>query len=371
MDREVAVVHGNYFTHGGGEVVAEALADCFDAPLYYGFGEADAIPDTDTEHVGLFDDSLLARFKRSPFVRDLYYMWAFQHVPALHEYDVLVQSGNEMGWYVPPDDQAVVKYVHSTPRAAYDRFPDKGDDPLVRLYGFATRTLYRQTLPYPDVYVANSELIARRIERYWGIDDVRVVYPPVDVDSYDPRPHGEREDFYFTFSRLHPDKKVDEIVAAFDGRDERLIVGGDGEERARLEAMAGDNVEFRGYLSEAEKRDLLGRATAFVFAARNEDFGIVPVEAFASGTPVIGVRDGYTQHQIDDGETGLLYDRGAENLRAALDRFERDSVPLSADDIAATAERYGRDTFREGMRTAVEDALDRVRIDCGSEGTGE
>ncbi|PSQ24532.1 hypothetical protein BRD04_01285 [Halobacteriales archaeon QS_9_67_17] len=99
------------------------------------------------------------------------------------------------------------------------------------------------------------------------------------------------------------------------------------------------------------------------------DFGIVPVEALASGTPVIGVRDGYTQHQIDDGETGLLYDRGPDNLRDALDRFETDGVALSADDIAATAEKYGVEAFREGMRAAVEDALDSVRIDSGVERT--
>lgn len=360
MTDRTAVVHGNYLAHGGGEVVAEDLATLFDAPLYYGFGRDDAVPDNGTEHVSLFDDSLLARFKQSPFVRDLYYMWAFQHVPELHDYDVVIQSGNEMGWYVPPDDQAVVKYVHSTPRAAYDRFPDKGGDPVVRLYAFATRVLYQQNLPYPDVYVANSELIARRIRRYWGIEDVRVVHPPVDVESYEP---GETEDFYFTFSRLDPAKNVDEIIRAFDGRDERLVVGGDGPEADRLRRMAGDNVEFRGFLSEAEKRDLLGRARAFVFAARNEDFGIVPVEALASGTPVIGVRDGYTRYQIEDGENGILYERGAENLAAAVDRFDRDGVALTADEIAEGAERYGRDAFAEGMRAAVAEARSRTQIE--------
>jgi glycosyltransferase involved in cell wall biosynthesis len=360
MDQDVAVVHGNYLAHGGGEVVAEHLARTFDAPLYYGFGDPDAVPDNDVDHVGLFTDSPWNRLRESVPVRDAYYTWAFQHVPELHEYDVLVQSGNEMGWYVPPDDQVVVKYVHSTPRSAYDRFPDVGDDPAARLQAFLTRLLYLPNVPYPDRYVANSELVARRVRRYWGVDDVGVAYPPVDVDSYH---RAEHEEFYLTFSRLTASKCVDEIVEGFAGRDERLVVGGTGPQEAELRRLAGPNVEFRGFLDESEKRDLLARAKALVFAARNEDFGIVPVEALASGTPVVGVRDGFTQHQVRDGENGLLYDREVDALAAALDRFERDGVAMDGDALVAEAERYGLDAFETRMREYVEGAVADARIE--------
>jgi glycosyltransferase involved in cell wall biosynthesis len=360
MDQDVAVVHGHYLSHGGAEVVAEQLARVFDAPLYYGFGDPDAVPDNGTEHIGLFTDRPWNRFRESGLLRDAYYMWAFQHVPELHQYDVLIQSGNEMGWYVPPDDQVVVKYVHSTPRAAYDRFPDVGADPVARLQGFLTRLLYHPHVTYPDKYVANSDLVARRVRRYWGIDDVGIAYPPVEVDSYH---QAASEDFYLTVSRLAASKCVDEIVRAFAGRDDRLIVGGTGPREDELRRLAGPNVEVRGFLDEAEKRDLLARAKAFVFAARNEDFGIVPIEALASGTPVIGVRDGFTQYQIRDGENGLLFARGSDSLAAALDRFEREGVTMSGDDLVAEAERYGLDAFRSRMRGFVEAAVADARID--------
>jgi glycosyltransferase involved in cell wall biosynthesis len=185
----------------------------------------------------------------------------------------------------------------------------------------------------------------------------------VPVDSYEVRPHDEREAFFFTFSRLDESKRIDEIVRAFADRDDRLVVGGDGPEADRLESMATDNVEFRGFLSESEKRDLLARAKGFVFAARNEDFGIVPVEALASGTPVVGVRDGYTRYQIRDGENGLLYDRGSEHLAAALDRLCESGVEWDAAAIAAGAEQYGEAAFTDGMREAVTEARERVRIE--------
>lgn len=360
MDLDVAVVHGNYFAHGGGEVVAEHLARTFDAPLYYGFGDTDVIPDNELEHIGLFDDKVWNWFKDSIYFRDLYYMWSWQHVPELYDYDVIIQSGNEMGWYVPPDDQVIVKYVHSTPRTPYDRFPDVGGATFSRLYAFVARLLYMPNVPYPDKYVANSELVARRVKRYWGVDDVGVAYPPVEVDTYQS---GDSEEFYFTFSRLFEPKRIDEIVRAFNVHtDKRLVVGGTGPQEAELKRIAGENVEFRGYLTEEEKRDLLSRAKAFVFAARNEDFGIVPIEAFASGTPVIGIRDGFTQYQIHDGENGILYDRGVSPLVDAIDRFESEGVTMDGSAIASEAELYSLEQFRNRMTSFVEEAVEQASI---------
>jgi len=356
----LAVVHGNYLAHGGGEVVAEQLARTFDAPLYYGFGDPEAVPDNEVEHYSLFNDSVFARLKHSPAFRDLYYMWNWQHVSELHDYDVLIQSGNEMGWYVPPDEQVIVKYVHSTPRTAYDRFPEQGGNRLTQLVSMATRLLYFPYTPFPDSYVANSELIQRRVQRYWGIDEVNVVYPPVDVGSYEP---DDREDFYFTFSRLVPSKGIDEIVRAFEELpDQKLIVGGTGPQEEELRQIAGDNIEFRGFLSESEKRELLGSAKAFIFAAKNEDFGIVPVEALASGTPVIGVRDGYTKHQLTDGENGILFDRGVDELRDAVKRFEQRGVSRRPDEIAEGAEKYSIQSFREEMRSIVGCAYENAAV---------
>lgn len=363
-DLSTAVVHEHYYERGGGEHVAEELARTFDAPLYTGFINDEALPDkSDVTISDLFGDGLTGELiSRSTFFRDFYYQFAWQYVPELTKYDVLIQSGNNPGWYVPPDEQIIVKYVHSPPRTAYDLFHERGDDPLTRLYAYASRVLYHPNIHYPDVYVANSELVARRIRRYWGIEDIEVVYPPTNTDSYAP---ANKEDFYLSYSRLTTNKCFDEIIRAFRHHPEKhLVIGGSGPEEDRLKKLASDmdNVDFRGYLSEDEKCDLLGRAKALVYAAKNEDFGMVPIEAFASGTPVIGVRDGYTKYQIDDGENGLLYDRGTDSLDDAIEHFERNGVALSADEIAAGAEHYSVERFRERMREVVDQASEAAAI---------
>ncbi|WP_169051829.1 glycosyltransferase [Halorhabdus amylolytica] len=339
--------------------MAEEAARTFDCPLHVGFHVPGIVAD-DINAIELFD-APIARWlsHHSSAIRDAYFSLAWQHVPELHDADVVIESGNNPGWYVPRDTQAIVRYVHSTPYAAYHRFHESGQTLAGKLYGTVLRTLYAQTVPYPDVWVANSELVARRIRRYWGVQDVEIVYPPIDVNSYGPR---ESADYFFTFSHLRAEKRIDEIIRAFTSLDERLVIGGDGPERDRLERMAPPNVEFVGYLDEDEKRRRLGEAQAFLFNARAEDFGIVPVEAFASGTPVIGVAEGYTQHQIEDGKNGILYARGVENIISAIRSFQQDGVDWDDEYLQNIAQQYDIDQFRTQMRSVVEKAHEQTKI---------
>jgi glycosyltransferase involved in cell wall biosynthesis len=357
---EVRVAHSESLDRGGALVVAEELARTFDCPLHVGFDTPGVVSD-DINAIELFD-APIARWlsQHSPTLRNAYFALAWQHVPELHDADVVIESGNNPGWYVPRDTQTIVRYVHSTPYAAYHRFHEVGQSLAGKLYGTVLRTLYAQTIPFPDIWIANSELVARRIKRYWGVDEVKTIYPPIDIDSYSPR---ERADYFFTFSHLRAEKRIDEIVSAFNGLDERLIVGGDGPERDRLEQIAPANVEFVGYLDENEKQRRLGEAKALIFNAWSEDFGIVPVEAFASGTPVIGVNEGYTQYQIEDGKNGVIFDRGVDSLRKAIADFNPDDLAWSRSHIKEEAEQYGIERFNKEIAKLVERNIERLTIE--------
>lgn len=360
----VAVAHEHFPQHGGGEHVAEELARTFDAPIYTGFVNT-GVPSTDVEVHDLFGDGVSGHIikggsKLSILFRDLYYMTHWDHVPQLHQYDVIIQSGNNPGWYVPKEEQTIIKYVHTPPRNPYDRHSEFADSLKHTVFAHVVRTLYNQTHSYPDKYVANSELVARRCEQYFGVsrEEVDVVYPPVDVDSYGPEYAEEmdRDDFYFTFSRLFPGKNIDIIIEAFNrlGPEYQLIVGGSGPERERLEKLAGPNIEFRGYVSETEKRQLCAGAKAGVFAAENEDFGIVPIEFFASGTPVIGVADGFTKHQIMDGKNGRIFSKDIAQLIEIIKQFENNGVSMSSIELESFAEQFSVDKFRNRIKEIVE-----------------
>lgn len=375
-DLDVAVVHGNYLGRGGGERVADAIARTFDAPLYYGFGEPNLVPD-DIDSRSLFNDRPLAAIVRNhQFLRDLYYLRAFPSVPALHDYDIVIQSGNEPGWYVPPTEQVVVRYTHSTPVKAYDHYPYTAPERgfLFEVYTFLTRQLYQPTIAFPDIYVANSEVTARRLDRYWDKHNaVAVVYPPVDIEAFGPQHATDSpvsDDYYLVLDRLEPTKNVEAVVETFLERDERLVVAGTGSEEATLQELAADaeHVSVRGYVDEDEKRALLAGAKALCYAAEREEFGIVPIEAMASGTAVIGPREGFTKHQIVDGRNGILYDRSPEAISMAIDRFQEDGITMDSDDLRQFAAQFSEETFRDGMHTAVLDAVERAAIEGPAEG---
>ncbi len=154
-----------------------------------------------------------------------------------------------------------------------------------------------------DHFIANSQFVAERIRKYYR-REAKVIYPPVDTigHQYDPSVH--KEDYYFTMSRLIPYKRFDILVKAATETGIKLKVGGSGPELKKLQKMAGPNVEFLGYVSDEVKKSLMQKAKGFLFAAE-EDFGIVPVEAMACGTPVLAYGKGGLA-EIVTPDSGLL-----------------------------------------------------------------
>jgi glycosyltransferase involved in cell wall biosynthesis len=368
---DIAVVHEHHPMRGGGERVAEDIAETLSAPLFSAYATEDGEPNNlDVEYTELFEEKwyrpLIAReYPYKYAVRDLIYMWAWEDIDDLQDYDVLVQSGNNPGWYVPHDDQTIVKYVHSTPRTAYDLFHHQGTGLMARLYSKATRSLYEQNLSYPDIYVANSDLVAARIRKYWGIDDanIRVVYPPVETAPYTPM-RGEPGRFV-TVSRLSPAKRIDTIIEAFQSTEYKLDIAGTGPEEAYLRDLAAghENITLHGYVSEDRKRELLKRAQGFVFVAKNEDFGLAPVEAMAAGTPVVGVRDGFTAHQIRHRESGVLCVPNADSIEAAVRELALDGVEWSPQQLHEFArDNFGTARWQHQLHEVVDEARDSAAI---------
>jgi len=363
---DVAIAHKDYDVRGGGEVLAEELARTFDAPLYVGHDDPDK--HSSSERVDVHEIAPESRWHwamdRGGALRGLAHMfhWRDNAPDALDAYDTVVTSGNEPLWWPSRDEQTVVAYTHSTPRWMYDLFHDV-DGFLGRTYNQVQRRAYEGRVKDPDLWVANSDLVARRIQKYWNVPDeqIRVVYPPVRTHEYSPDDAPTR-DYYLHLGRLAEHKRVDELVEAFNalGSEYPLKIAGKGPDRERLEALADDHIEFCGFVSEERKHELMAGAKAHVYPALNEDFGMVPIESMAAGTPVVGVDEGFTQYQITDGKNGYTFAR--DGLTDAVRQFEREGVSWDADRIAEFAERFSVEQFREGMHEAVAEAQERSRV---------
>jgi len=209
------------------------------------------------------------------------------------------------------------------------------------------------------VQAPGRQNVAHRIARCWRLDS-RVLHPAVELERFTPR--AEHEGYYLTAAFMNPFKNVGLIVRAFSAMPQRrLVVVGDGPERAVLGAMAGPNVEFRGAVDDAELARLMSGARAFVYAAP-EDFGMVMVEAQAAGAPVIALGEGGAWEIVrglDDAEpTGVLYAEATETaLSAAVERFEAEEHRISRASCHANAQRFSAEAFRAGMLDAAHEAL--------------
>lgn len=368
--RSLAIAHWGEHANGGGDRLAWELARTFeDAHFYVGWRDKSIEPD-DVNSDQLIEGKLLNRaLKHGGFPRKLAHLLGWQLASPLRDYDILLTSGNEPLFYVPPDDQTWVAYIHHTNRRQSDQLAEvksKRLRAIQLLVYYAIRVAFDHNTHKPDLFVVNSEIVKRRVVRYWGVPEgkIRVVYPPVNTHNYSPK-GSDTDDYYVTLSRLDWHKDIDGIVQAFNKLDVQLLIAGDGPERERLESLAQDNIEFLGFLDETEKQRLLSSAKAFVFNGRDEDFGIAPVEALAAGTPLLGVKEGMTQYQVIEGKNGYRHTRSESSgpsLTDTVQRFETDGVQWSDSEIAAFAERFSVEAFRDGIRDAITEAVSKADI---------
>lgn len=202
-----------------------------------------------------------------------------------------------------------------------------------------------------DYFIANSHYIAKRIKKVYRRDS-KVIYPPVNVDGFEVG--FVKEDFYVTVSRLVPYKKILLIVDAFNKMPEKqLFVIGSGPMLKEIQNRAKSNVKVLGQLPFDEMKSYLKRAKAFVFAA-DEDFGIVPVEAQACGTPVIAYRRGGVLESVIENETGVFFnEQTSDSLRNAVAEFEMLLNNFDPNKIRAHAEKFNTKVFSDSFRDYI------------------
>lgn len=205
-----------------------------------------------------------------------------------------------------------------------------------------------------DVFVANSTVVAERIERIYGRAST-VVHPPVDVARFLDTPREVSADApYLIFGRVVPYKKVDQAVQACEQLGRPLVVAGGGRDLERVKALAGPQTTFAGRVSDDELARLFATSRALLFPGE-EDFGIVPVEAQAAGLPVIGMSGGGVRDSVRDGETGVLYpDPTVAGLAAAIERFE--TLDIDDADVRQNARGFGPERFAREFGQVLIDA---------------
>jgi len=205
-----------------------------------------------------------------------------------------------------------------------------------------------------DHYIANSEEVASRIEKFYR-RKATVIYPPVELNRDNENQKSkikdqkqEEEKYYLTGGRLARAKHMDIIVQACEDLGVALKVFGRGfggyESKVFKSSSLKSKVEFLGEVSDEEKMELMRNAKAFIFAGEDEDFGIVPVEAMGSGTPVIAYKSGGVKETVVEGDTGVFFEElTVESLKKAIQKFE--GMKFDPEVCMRQAEKFGKERF--------------------------
>lgn len=203
----------------------------------------------------------------------------------------------------------------------------------------------------PDYYIAISNRVKDRIEKYYHRIVEAVIYPPVDVSRFKYQV-SNKKDYFLTVSRLVSYKRVDLLIRAFNTLMLPLVIIGDGHQKAELKRLAGKNITFIDrHLTDSELVRYYEECRAFVFAA-DEDFGLAAAEAQASGVPVIAYAESGIAEIVRDGVSGLLFDdQTPEAIIATVKRFVRKK--FLAADCRAQAERMSEERFAKTMQEIV------------------
>ncbi|MEI9915748.1 MAG: glycosyltransferase [Methylovirgula sp.] len=363
----VALVHYWLVGMRGGEKVLEEFCRMWpEADIFTHVYDPDAVSDTIKQHkiITTFVHRLPA--SRRLYKKYLLFMPMALEALDLSAYDLVIssESGPAKGVLVRPDALHIC-YCHSPMRYIWDQYPFYS-----ARAGLLTRWALKVFLPFlrmwdvssaarVDHFIANSAFVARRISKFYR-RDAEVVHPPVNLERFSPS--SEVKDYYFAFGQLVGYKRFDLAVEAFNRLGSPLIIVGDGEELGRLKSLARSNITFLGWQSDEEIARLLRHCRALIFPGV-EDFGIAPLEAMASGRPVIGYGAGGVLETVVDGVTGKLFFKpSAEALAGAVVGLEESMDSFESSVIRAHAEKFAPARFANQVRASIARQFDKPRV---------
>ncbi len=370
---KVALVHELLTMRGGAEKVLRILADMFpEAPIYTLLYDERKLGQWFPKERVRANPLLLpatryplpARFNHHRYLNKFpkaAEAWGFS------EFDLVLSTSSAfVHGIITNSAPKHLCYVHSPARYLWDRTHDVVRDastgilgPLKKYYlekTFHTLRIWdSEAADRPDKLLAASKAVQRRIELYWRRKS-DVVYPPIDDAWFLPAtrnspPAREHSNYFLIVSSLVRYKRIELAIEACNKTGKHLKIIGEGPDRKRLEKLAGPTVEFYGWRQSDELKDLMHDAQAVVFPG-DEDFGLVPLESMACGTPVIAFRSGGALETMIEGKTGEFFTEAtADSLAKVLQNFDRKKY--TKEELIAQAKKFSRERFEKEIRNAI------------------
>ncbi|EPY07916.1 glycosyl transferase group 1 [Paenibacillus alvei TS-15] len=345
----VAIVHDYINQHGGAERVLEAFMELYpDAPVYTLISDLSKMPESFRK--ARIHNSFIQKlpFSKTQYKKMLSLFPLAVEQFDLRAYDVILSTSSAFAkGVITNPNQVHICYCHTPMRYVWDlyhQYMEELRNPLFKWYLPKVLHKIRQwdyvSAQRVDHYIANSYNVANRIKKYYGKES-EVIHPPVSSEQF--YLSDFTEDYYLIVSRLIPYKRIDLVIEAFNKLGWPLVIIGDGYDRKRLESLSESNVTFMGYQPDQVIAEYYSKCKAFILGGE-EDFGITPLEAQASGRPVLAYGKGGALETVISGETGYFFtEQSVDSIINALE--EMSLVSFDPTVIRQHAESFSKDKF--------------------------
>lgn len=355
----IALVHDYLVQYGGAERVLECFTELFpDAPIYT------LVYSPELMHGVFSDKDIRTSFiQKLPFAKNRHRIFPQLMPVAIEQFDfskydiVLSDSSSYAKGIITGPETLHICYMHTPMRYAWDDCQKYTKDfyfPNIvkKLVPFAMnyiRIWDRVSAERVDHLISNSNFVAKRIRKYYKKESV-VIHPPVSVNDFSVS--EEKGDYFLMVGRLIAYKRFDIAIKAFNKLGLKLKIIGRGPEMKRLQKMAGPNIEFLGRVPDEELAGYYSRCKAFIFP-QEEDFGIVAIEAMASGRPIIAYRGGDIPEHIEEGKSGIFFDsQNPEAVAQAVGKFN--DSDFDPEYIRSRVLKFDREIFKDNIRRYIE-----------------
>ncbi len=352
---KVAIIHDYIKEYGGAERVLEALIDIYPNATIF---TTVFLPYFLGPHTKRFQNlKIVTSFLQQIPFNDKLISPARLIAPFIFKgldfskYDVVIvsQTGAYTPNFIDKKNAVQICYTHTPPRYLYGYATAREwkRNSVFRVMGEISNHILRivdfKSSENVDYFIANSENVRKRIQKFYR-KDARIIYPPVDLQDSNP---VSKSNYFLAGGRIAKPKHVDLIVKAFEKLNLPLKVFGRTFVNGEVKSSK-DNIERLGEVSDEEKIELMRNARAYVFASEDEDFGIIPVEAQAAGTPVIAYRSGGVVESVIDGKTGLFFDNlSISSLSEAVKKFNK--MKFNNDIIKKQAQKFSKERFKKDI----------------------
>ncbi len=359
---KIALVHDYLIQYGGAERVLEALCEIWPyAPIYTLVHEPRLVH-------GKFDKKTVRTsfLQRVPFSRKHHRLFPPLMMLATEQfslgyYDVVISDSSSFAKnIITNSDTLHISYCHTPMRYGWDdcqyytqefNFPKIIKKFVPLLMNYIRMWDYYGTNGV-DHFVANSNFVAGRIKKYYQ-RNADVIHPSVNIDNFHISKRESVEEYFLMVGRMMKYKRMDLVIKAFNELKLPLKIVGRGMERGSLQKIAGPNIEFLGHVSDERLKDIYSKAQAFLFP-QEEDFGIVAIEALASGRPVIAYRAGDIVEHVEEGKTGVFFEKQTvDNVVNAVKHFR--TLTFDPEYIRKTSLEFKRENFQNKIKNFVED----------------